>query len=187
MMIIGCLDVYGGLDAILPRADYIRLRESLPDSPSLPLYRRLGLGYRIRGGYKASTNPNHRLVIVPHTRLTGLQRPSRSYLLVGFVLAASSIWAPYWAAPDMPTGNTRRVIPTTLVPHHVVVCSLGGQSGTRRKKSASTPLSHQCLGFCGLRWWGIDGDLIRFVHLPTLTALSPAPWWSMEDVSSGVV
>jgi hypothetical protein len=54
---------------ILPREDCIRLQKSLPGCPSLPLYRRLGLGYHIRGGYKTSTNPNRRLVFIPHVRV----------------------------------------------------------------------------------------------------------------------
>jgi hypothetical protein len=45
MAITSYLDGYGGVDAILPRIDCTRSWARLPDGPSLPLYRRLGLGY----------------------------------------------------------------------------------------------------------------------------------------------
>jgi hypothetical protein len=87
MLITRCLDSYGRADAILPRVDRIRLQEHLPDSLSLPLYRRLGLLYLIRG-----------------------------FISSGSVLAASFRWDPYWAAPHMLTGSTRWVIPTKYLP-----------------------------------------------------------------------
>jgi hypothetical protein len=111
MTIVGCLDGYGGVDAILPSADYIKLCESFSNGPSLPLYRSLGLGCRIWGGYRVNTNPNHRRVLVPHARLTGFLH---AYFFVGFMLTTSFIWAPYWVAPHMLTESTRRVIPLTV-------------------------------------------------------------------------
>jgi hypothetical protein len=114
-MIIGCLDGYDGVDAILPRVDCIQLWESPPSGPSLPLYRRLGLGHRIQGGNKASPNPNCRLLLAQHARLTGLQRLLNGYFFIGFMLVASSTWAPWWATPHMLTESTRQIIPTTLV------------------------------------------------------------------------
>jgi hypothetical protein len=80
MLITRCLDSYGGADAILPREDRIRLQEHLPDSLSLPLYRRLGLVYLIRGFITTISS--------------------------GSVLAESFRWDPYWAAPHMLTGST---------------------------------------------------------------------------------